>query len=224
MSRPRLAVASDVATVVLAIAALGVLGFRLFPRDPEPTGPVRELSGAEVSAILGSRAVMGAAVPKVSLAVFSDYQCPYCKVADERLTRILGDHPSELAIVVRHLPLEQIHPVARMAASAADCATEQGQLTVMHRALFAHQGGLAAADRRWFEHLADSLGLPDHVRFSTCLGSEESFRRIAADVELATRLGVTGTPALLVGRTLILGAPDEAGLANAVQRMLDDAR
>ncbi|HVX89074.1 MAG TPA: hypothetical protein VG940_09120, partial [Gemmatimonadales bacterium] len=67
-------------------------------------------------------------------------------------------------------------------------------------------------------------GLPDHVRFSTCLGSEESFRRIAADVELATRLGVTGTPALLVGRTLILGAPDEAGLANAVQRMLDDVR
>lgn len=211
--RPLLAKLSDVATIVIALVTLGVLAHRYWPKEvQDPPDLARTLSSSELEEARSAGDHLGAENGAVRFVVFSDYQCPYCKVADASLRRVLAEHPGDLTIVVRHMPLESIHPKALLAASAADCAGRQGRFAPMHEALFDRQDQLPAADATWFAQLAGSVGVVDAGAFQSCLGSDASFARIRTDQQLGTRLGVTGTPAFILDTKLVLGAPDEAGL------------
>src|SRR5690606_11545460 len=62
----------------------------------------------------------------ITLVEFSDYQCPYCKSAEKIVAEVLDRYPTQVRLVYRHFPLDNIHPQARGAAEAAACAEEQG--------------------------------------------------------------------------------------------------
>lgn len=66
---------------------------------------------------------------------FLDYQCPACRAVAPHVSKAMED--GSVSIVVRHLPLEEIHPIAREAAKAVVCAERQG--------IFRGTGGFEAA-------------------------------------------------------------------------------
>jgi protein-disulfide isomerase len=93
----------------------------------------------------------------------------------------------------RHLPLPN-HRNAPRAAQAAECANDQGRFWHMHDIMFMNPQQLDEANllRR-----AAELGM-NATGFASCLsGSPKA--RIIADVAEARRLGITGTPAFLIG-------------------------
>ena len=55
---------------------------------------------------------------------FVDFECPYCKVANQELQKLLDKNP-DLAFVYRHFPLTQIHPNAQKLAEASECYKDQ---------------------------------------------------------------------------------------------------
>lgn len=99
----------------------------------------------------------------------------------------------KVAFVFRHLPLEAIHPNARSAAVAAECAGAQGRFWEMHDLIFQSKNQLGPDKLQ--AHGA-RLNL-DESRFNLCLTAPSD--NLAADLDEAGVIGLTGTPVLLLG-------------------------
>ena len=80
---------------------------------------------------------------KVTIAEFSDFQCPFCKRWSEEtlpaLRKAYLEKGEDVNIAFLHYPITQIHPNAGNASVAAICAGEQGKFWQMHDLLFATQ-------------------------------------------------------------------------------------
>ncbi len=148
----------------------------------------------------------GPAEARVSIVVFSDFQCPYCSSLDSSISRIRQEYGDQLRITAKQFPLPS-HRQAGKAAEAALCAAEQKRYWEMHDMLFSAQRSVALEG---FSDLAQRLGL-DLQAFESCLTSHKSSAELARDVVDALSVGVNSTPTLFINGLLVLGAkPYEA--------------
>lgn len=103
----------------------------------------------------------------------------------------------KLQYATRDFPLESIHKFAHKAAEAFWCAKEQGKGGEMHERLFTHQQQLQPEA---LPKHAEALGL-DVSAFQACLDSATYTNKINASLQDGREIGVTGTPAFLLGYT-----------------------
>ena len=161
-----------------------------------PPPPIAEVKGVQVA----SRGAMkGSTAAKIVLIEFSDFECPFCgRHANSVLSDITRTYieTGKLQYEFRHLPLEQIHPSARSAAEASECAAKQSLFWPMHDRLFQNQKSLKPADLS--DH-ARAIGL-EYDAFTRCVASRETAERIDADLAVARKLGITSTPTFLLGQ------------------------
>ena len=75
----------------------------------------------------------------VTVVVYADYLCPYCRRLRRVLTRLREALGERLAYVFRHFPNERAHPGAEFWARAAEAAAKQGRFWEMHDWLFEHE-------------------------------------------------------------------------------------
>lgn len=196
---------ANVLTVVLTLCAVIVTGLvvrREFfaPQPPDPSRPV-EVEGWEPLARNAS--VLGAADAPVRIVAFSDFQCPFCARVNEGLERVRANDPQRVAIVFRHFPLEAIHPHAKAAGNAAECAGAQGRFEAYHDALFAAQDSIG---KRSWDGFAQEAGVPDLAEFGRCVAEGRFAARVASDQEAGEKLGVSGTPSFIFDGKMITGA------------------
>jgi len=149
---------------------------------------------------------------QVTLLEYGDLECPFCGQAETAIRELLRDF-GEVRYVWRHLPLNDVHPHAQLAAEAAEAASAQGRFWDMHDALLSHQERLTVRD---LLAEADALGL-DHDRFKADLRKRHSSDRIAEDVESADLSGVSGTPSFFINGHRYQDAYDLASLSRAVK-------
>ena len=140
-----------------------------------------------------------------TLAVFSDFFCPYCRV----LTARLAARP-DLSVTWHELPL--LGPASEVAARALIATDLQGAYAPFTAALL--QRGFRPS-RAHMAQVADSIGL-DGARLATDMGGPQVATRLMASRRAAAALGVYGTPGLTVGRTLVIGEIDMADLDRLV--------
>jgi protein-disulfide isomerase len=145
--------------------------------------------------------IRGAADAKVTIAVFSDFQCPFCSRVLPTLAQAERSYPGAVRVTWKHMPLG-FHPNARPAAEAAEAAREQGKFWEMHDKLFGSQARLSPS---LYEDAAKELGL-DVERFKKSLEAHSGAKRIDEDMALAAQVGVSGTPGLYVNCRFIPGA------------------
>jgi Na+/H+ antiporter NhaA len=148
----------------------------------------------------------------VTVLEYGDFECPYCGRAERVLRELLRDF-GDVAYVWRHLPLNDVHPSAQLAAEAAEAAAEQGAFWEMHDLLLEHQDALGYRDLVGY---ARELGL-DVERFEEDLRTRTGAGRIAQDVDSADLSGVSGTPTFFVNELRHYGAYDIATLSAAVK-------
>lgn len=137
--------------------------------------------------------------PGIVLIEIGDFQCPYCGKGVREVLPLVYDkfvRTGKVEMVFLDYPIQQIHPQAFKAAEAAACAGEQKLFWEMHHQLFGNQGALAPAQLA--EH-AEGLGL-DMAAFGKCLESGRHAPEIRADMRVVQNLGITGTPAYVLGR------------------------
>jgi protein-disulfide isomerase len=148
----------------------------------------------------------------VTVVEYGDFECPYCGQAEPVIRELLEDF-GDVRYVWRHLPLNDVHPNAQLAAEAAEAAADEGAFWEMHDLLLAHQDALRPAD---LLHYAAQLGL-DLERFTTALNNHAGAARVAEDVDSADLSGVLGTPTFFVNGRRHHGAYDIATLSGAVR-------
>ncbi len=164
----------------------------------------------------------GPADALVTIVVFSDFQCPFCGRVVPTLEQLSATYGSDLRIVFRHNPLP-FHPYARAAAEAAmEAYAEGGDAAFfrMHDLLFEHQDEL---DEGSLGAYAAELGL-DPDRFARALAGHVHEAAIDADIALADRVGVRGTPTSFVNGRRLVGAQPLSEFQRAVDAELASAR
>jgi Na+/H+ antiporter NhaA len=150
----------------------------------------------------------------VTLVEYGDYECSYCGQAEVAIRELLGEFGDDLRYVWRHLPLNDVHLHAQLAAQAAEAAAAQGAFWPMHDRLLSHQDELTPPDLG--EH-AGALGL-DLERFWEDLRDGTQTERIAEDVMSADASGVAGTPSFFINGRRYSGAYDVDTLSDEVRR------
>jgi protein-disulfide isomerase len=165
---------------------------------PPPPPPVAEKLDAAVA--VGSIVMRGNKSAPVTMIEFSDYQCPFCKRhLQQTVPTLVKDYvdTGKVRYVFRDFPLAQIHPLATKAAEAARCAGEQGKYWEMHDRLFENQNAL---EPEKLPGHAKAIGL-DETKFRQCFDAGRYASAVQQDLEAGTKIGIRGTPAIVLGTT-----------------------
>ena len=155
--------------------------------------------------------IRGPADAPVTLVEYGDFECPYCGQAEPIVRELLADF-GDLRYVWRHLPLNDVHQHAQLAAEASEAAAAHDKFWDMHDLLLAHQDALTVRD---ILRYAEELGL-DLDRFREALRKRKYAERIADDVESADMSGVSGTPTFFINGRRHYGAYDIKTLSDEV--------
>jgi protein-disulfide isomerase len=142
---------------------------------------------------IGDSAIRGNKDAPVTIVEFSDFQCPYCAMLQPTLKEVLKAYPNEVKLVYKHYPLS-FHRQARNAAKASEAAREQGKFWEMHDIIFENYNKLSEES---FKEFAMEIGL-DVDKFMADFKSNKYDLRIQQDINLARRIGITGTPTLFI--------------------------
>ena len=156
--------------------------------------------------------IRGPETAPVTLVEYGDFECPYCGQAEGVIRELLVDF-GDLRYVWRHLPLNDVHAHAQLAAEAAEFAAAHGKFWEMYDLLLSHQDAL---EIRHLIGYAGELGL-DGEQFRGSLRKRKYSDRIAQDVESADMSGVSGTPTFFINGRRHYGAYDTATLSAAVR-------
>jgi protein-disulfide isomerase len=145
----------------------------------------------------------GPAAAPVDIVVFSDFQCPACRMLAGYLDAIRMEFPDQVAVVRRHAPLA-IHPYAVAAAQASECAARQGRFEQFHDALFQAQASIGTLP---WDRFAQVAGVPDTEAFDRCMAETGPVAALARDTTDARGLRLNSTPTFLINGTLFRGTP-----------------
>ena len=180
----RLGVSGVSLCLLAAIAAAPLL------RAAEPPLPKKPLP-------LAGAPTRGSREAHVAVIEFADFQCPFCAAFARNTLPYLEQAYVETGKVVfafRHFPLVEIHPRARRASVAADCAFRQGKFWEMHDALFTNQRAL---DEASLGARAEKVGLSRGL-FDNCLNGLGEVR-VRQDEKSGHDLNLTATPTFFIG-------------------------
>jgi len=151
-------------------------------------------------AILDDQPVLGKADAPVTIFEYSDFQCPYCR-RFQMLAHldIVKDYvePGLAKIVFIDVPF---HEFSSIASQAAWCAKEQNKYWEMHDTLFSKADDANTFKTESLIKIAGDLKL-DTDAFSNCLNSQKYAQRIQQSLDSVTKMGIYGTPSIIITKT-----------------------
>ncbi|NJC09063.1 DsbA family protein [Polymorphobacter fuscus] len=154
-------------------------------------------------------AVAGNPKGDVSVVVFFDYACPYCRQGHADIARLAAGDPG-VRVVYRDFPV--LSPASEEAAMASLSAAQQGRYTRFHDAMFETPGKVA---HERTVAMVRKAGL-NEVRTAKDLNAPALKAEITRNLELGRALGLTGTPSYVVGNQILSGAVGYDKLKEAV--------
>lgn len=163
--------------------------------------------------------VRGAKNPLVTITEYSDFQDPRSGLFSQVLDRLLEEHPDEVRVISRIFPLIAVNDKAALAAQAAEAAAEQDQFWEMYQLLYARQeswAGMSTADfEQWLSAQASALGM-DVDRFEVDLKREDIVAQVEEAWESGQKIGLPGTPLILINGQIYGGPRDYASLNDII--------
>jgi protein-disulfide isomerase len=205
-----------ISTTVLAVSAATYRVVTVTKNTPPPL-----VSTLDDWNRLATGAVVGEQAASVKLVVFSDFQCPFCKVFADSARAVLSRYPNDVQMIFRHRPIPELHPRATLLAQLAVCANQVGRFREMHDQLFSKQDSLNSLS---WQFLAESIGVSDTASIGKCMRSDATLKLLEEDRKAADDIGLSGTPVVLVNETMIRGVPPGRMLDSLVRHAIKKTR
>ena len=135
----------------------------------------------------------------VTVRIFSDFQCPACRLAEPALKATIDKYKDRVRFLWDDFPLEPIHANARLAANAARCAENQGWFWQYHDRLYETQDDWSGEKdaRLKFMALAGEFKM-DLTVFSECLNRGAEDAKVAEGIAQAQQNRVDQTPTFFI--------------------------
>ncbi len=151
----------------------------------------------------------GPASAPVTIVIFSDFECPYCRDEAKTLREsLVKKYPTEVRVVFKDFPLEAVHTWAKRAAIAGHCVIEQNPLAFWpyHDYMYEHQKEISAAnlDSKVLE-FAKQQNL-DTLQLSSCVQNGATAKLVEDSQAQGRALGVQQTPTLFLNGRQVAGA------------------
>jgi len=190
-----------IGTVVVLVIG-GMIGYAIYSSQKSTTWNTPAHANADGTAI-----VTGSG--KVSVDIYQDYLCPYCK----QLHDTAG--PTLAALAEQNKITLNIHPIAILdqsstnqystrSAAASGCAADGGKFLAFNDALYANQpaeGGAGPTNEELIT-TGQSVGLTDSS-FPTCVNNGTYMTWPEHTTDSASEKGVSGTPSVFVNGTKV---------------------
>jgi protein-disulfide isomerase len=144
--------------------------------------------------------VLGNPEGDVTLVEFFDYNCGYCRSALPDLVTLLAEDPN-LRVVLKEFPILSNESID---AARVGILVNQSDANYweFHQTLFTSRGKI---DKTVALAAAQDLGLSP-VELELQMGDASVTQSIQASYEIAQALGISGTPAYIIGNEIIPGA------------------
>jgi len=158
--------------------------------------------------------VLGNPEGAITLVEFFDYNCTYCRRAVSDMTALLSANP-DLRIVMKEFPILAPGSVeaARLSVAVKDLAPDK--YLAFHQELFSRPGQASSA--KALEVAAD-LGLDTDALKEAANGTDVT-TGLQEVHQLATDLGISGTPSYVIGKEIVPGAIGFDGLQAMVSAL-----
>ncbi|MCT4706704.1 DsbA family protein [Enterobacteriaceae bacterium H11S18] len=157
--------------------------------------------------------VIGAKNPTLTLVAFTDYNCPYCKQLDPMLEKITRLYP-QVAVVIKPLPFKGESSNEAAGVVLTTWREHPDEFLKLHQLLMSKKGyHTSASIKTAIEKSGATPVTPD----------QKSMETISLNLQLARVVGVQGTPATIVGDTMLAGAVPWETLEGLVKEKLEQA-
>ncbi len=154
---------------------------------------------------------------KITIVEFSDIQCPYCSRFHESMKQVMAAYPNDVKWVFKHFPLESMHPYAKKAALATECAGDQDKFWELTDKYYENQGSMSD---EYIQQAAVEIGL-DMKKFTDCFTTNKYSKKVEADLSYGKTLGVRGTPGSFINGVSVPGAVPFSDLEASIQAELN---
>ena len=151
----------------------------------------------------------------VTIVEFFDYRCGYCKRVLPTMQKAVKED-GNVRIVYKELPILGAESVVASRASLAAWRLAPKKYEAFHTTLMANKGHFSELKIR---SIASDLSIDGNALIEGMKSSDIDFN-LNENHALAQSLGISGTPAFIVGEELVLGAVD----MNTLKRMIKKAR
>jgi protein-disulfide isomerase len=152
----------------------------------------------------------------LTLVIFSEYQCPFCKRVEPTIDQLMKDYDGKLRVVWKDRPLpfhKEAEPAALFALEARKQKGDKGFWDA-HNLLFENQPKFQMED---FEQYAKTLGL-NWTAVKNAIEKKTHAASIETDVALADGLKASGTPHMFINGRRIVGAQP----IDAFKKLMDE--
>ena len=210
------------------ITAAPTIPSLIIPTPPACTAiQVEPTPGSETPSLFAPESeedhVRGASSPLVTITEYSDYQDLRSGLFARVIEQLLKEHPDELRVVSRVFPLITINDKAALAAQAAEAAAEQDKFWEVHHLLYAQQENwvnMSVEDfEQWLSAQVSALGM-DVDQFEADLRREDIVARVEEAWENGQKIGLPGTPLILINGQIYGGPRNYNSLNDIVQLIL----
>lgn len=152
----------------------------------------------------------GPANAKVTMVVFSDFQCPYCReFARTMREEVPKKYPNDVRVIFKDFPIAIIHKWAFAAAEASHCVGDgnPGAFWAFHDWIFEHQGEVNEANlREKVVEFAKTQGGLDAAQVGACLDSHAKAGEVRESLKAGEALGIQQTPTSFLNGRMLSGA------------------
>ena len=165
----------------------------------------------------------GAETPVVTITTYVDYQDNRSAFFVDVTNQLLAEYPNDVRVIYRPFPLIGVLDKSALAAQAAEAAREQGKFWEMNDLLFAQHETwiqlLPADFEQWLTAQASGLGL-NVDQFRSDLQSERIVARVQSYVEDGNKIGIPGTPLILINGQIYSGPRDHGSFKDILALIL----
>ena len=161
----------------------------------------------------------GPANAKITLVVFSDFECPYCREFARTLRTDLARNYKDVRVVFKDFPIESLHPWAKSASEAAHCIGDDNaeMFWSFHDWIFEHQGEIDSKNLREKSlQFSKDHGL-NSAKITSCIDGHATSAEIEASTKIGRTLDITKTPTFFLDGRTIPGAIPWAALNTLLQ-------
>lgn len=187
---------------IIAGVAL-TIGSNRFYKSMDDIKNIQRQSGAtrlKTALYTNGDPVLGRDDAPLTIIVFSDYECPYCKrFHDEVLPELKNEYIQKgiVRLIHKDLPLP-FHINADLSARVARCSAENQEYWMIYSELFKGQDCLSCLGPT---KIVEKFNTGRESTLKKCINSKKTSLAISSNISEARLNGIKGTPTFIIGKT-----------------------
>ncbi|MBE8221357.1 MAG: thioredoxin domain-containing protein [Bdellovibrionales bacterium] len=184
----------------------------------------KEFANPKKPVLKKDRVYFGSPSATITIVEYSDFQCPYCTRGFQTMKALEKKYGKKLRILYKHLPLDDLHPQARLAARFFEAIGLQSPLKArkFHDKLFQNQSKIKKG-KSYLTSVAKQVGA-NVAKVLKDINSSKVKNRIKADMAEARKFGFSGTPAFLINGVSLAGAYPAPAFISIIEKHLKNKK